>query len=100
METNPDVTRLRAAREEVQSFLEKRNRWSRLLFIAAAICEIFFFADILWFMDFSNDTHLLIFFGFLFVYCPVIILVFRNSIRIDQLYYRLVDELKYTRDPR
>lgn len=91
----PDSTKLRAAREEVQTFLKKKSRWSKALFIATSLCEICFFMLMLFFTDFGDKTHRLIFVAVMFVYSPLIMFVFRNSIRIDQLYYRLVDELKF-----
>ena len=91
----PDAARLRAAREEVQTFLERKSSWSKALFILTALSEICFFVLMLMFMDFGDQTHRFIFFSVMFVYCPLIMFVFRNSVRIDQLYYRLVDELKY-----
>ena len=97
-DVKPDLKKLGAAREEVQGYLEKKRRWSGALFIAAWICEALFFLATLYFMDFSDATHKLIVFGLLFVYCPVIILVYRNSVQIDRLYYRIVEELKYGRE--
>lgn len=96
----PNAAKLKAARDEVQSYLEKKSKWSRLSFVAAGVTEVLFFVMTLVFMDFDDPTHRFIFFGLMFVYCPVIILVFRNSIRIDQLYYRIVEELKYERMPK
>jgi hypothetical protein len=91
----PDNARLQAARNEVQTFLERRSRWTRALFVLGALCEAGFLVLLLLFTDFGEPTHRMIFVAVMFVYCPLIIFVFRNSIRIDQLYYRLVEELKY-----
>jgi hypothetical protein len=99
-EITPDAAKLKAARDEVQGYLEKKNKWSKLSLVAAGAAEALFLVLTLVFMDFDDATHRFIFFGLMFVYCPVIILVFRNSIRIDQLYYRIVDELKYERTPK
>ena len=94
-EIKPDAAKLKAAREEVQSFLQKKSAWSKALFVATAFCELFFLALVIVFTDFGDPTHRLIFVSVMLVYCPLIMFVFRNSVRIDQLYYRLVDELKY-----
>ena len=91
----PDANKLKAAREDVQSYLEKKTRWAKTLFVFAGICEVVFFLTTLYLMDFENATHKLIVMGLLFVYTPVIILVYRNSVQIDRLYYRIVEEMKY-----
>ena len=93
----PDETRLRAARHEVQTFLDRKNTWTQALLVLGGLCELGCLILLLLFTDFGDPTHRLIFVAVMFVYCPLIIFVFRNSIRIDQLYYRLVDELKYNR---
>ena len=94
-EIKPDAAKLRAAREDVQSFLKRKSAWSKALFVATGLSELCFLALMFFFVDFGDPTHRLIFVSVMFVYCPLIMFVFRNSIRIDQLYYRLIDELKY-----
>ena len=47
------------------------------------------------FMDFGDRLQWFLFFGFLLVYSPMITFTWRNAVKIDHLYYRLVDELKY-----
>lgn len=94
-DVNPDFKKLKAAREEVQSYLAKKTRWSKTLFIIAGCAEVLFFLSTLYFADFGDATHKLIIFGLLFVYSPVMLLVYRNSVQIDQLYYRLIEEMKF-----
>ena len=94
-EIKPDAARLKAAREEVETFMERKSAWSKALFILTASCEVGFFVLMLLFMDFGDHLHRFIFFTAMFIYCPLIMLVYRNSVRIDQLFYRLVEELKY-----
>jgi len=66
-------------------------------FWLAGAAEGVFFILMLVFMDFSNQLYWFLLFGFLLVYSPLILFVWRNSQMIDLLYYRLVDELKYER---
>jgi len=94
-ETEPDPARLQAARDEVRSFLKKKRRSSHLLIILACIAELTFFALMLVFMDFHDRLHWFLMFGFLLVYLPLLIVTWHNSVKIDQLYYRLIEELKY-----
>ena len=91
----PDAARLTAARDEVRTFLKRKSRFGRVLWVAAGTCEILFFVLMLVFMDFSNRMEWFIFFGFLMTYCPLIIFTWRNAVMIDRLYYRLVADLRY-----
>ena len=94
-EPNPD--RLAAARERVQTFLIEKKRWTKGLFILTLLFEATFFVLMLAYMDFNNQNNCFIFFGFCWVYCPLITFTWRNAVKIDQLYYRLVNELKYNK---
>jgi hypothetical protein len=91
----PDETRLAAAREGVQSFIEHKRRWTRAMFWAGGTAELVFFALMLVFMDFSDSLYWFLFFGLMLVYTPLLLFVWRNAHMIDMLFYRLVDELKY-----
>ncbi len=93
----PDPDRLAAARDDVQSFLRRKRRMATATFWLAGAAEGVFFILMLVFMDFSNQLYWFLLFGFLLVYSPLILFVWRNSQMIDLLYYRLVDELKYER---
>jgi hypothetical protein len=92
---DPDSTRLNIAREAVQSFLVKKKRFASILFYATLIAEGVFLALMLYFMDFSNRLQWFMFFGFLFIYSPLILFSWHNAVEIDRLYYRLIDELKW-----
>jgi uncharacterized membrane protein len=92
-EVEPDLTRLAAARSEVQSYLVKKRRWTTALFWIAGLLEGSFFVAMLLFMDFADRLNWFLFFGFLLVYTPLVIMTWRNSVKIDELYYRLVEEL-------
>jgi hypothetical protein len=61
----------------------------------AGLFEVGFFILMLVCMDFGDRFHWFLFFGFLMVYTPMITFTWRNAIKIDHLYYRLIDELKY-----
>jgi len=92
----PDNAKLETAREQSLTFLKKRKQWSIVLFCLAGAFEAGFFILMLFFMDFQNRQHWFIFFAVLFIYCPLIMFVWRNTFKIDDLYYRLVHELKYS----
>ena len=94
-ELEPDTTRLAGAREAVQTFLVRKERFSTGLFVLAGIFEVGFFVLMLVFMDFGDSLQRFLLCGFLWVYCPLITFTWRNATKIDHLYYRLVDELKY-----
>ena len=91
----PDPTRLASARSGVQTFLEHKRRWTKLMFWGAGAAEGVFFVLMLVFMDFGDPLYWFLLFGLLLVYTPLLIFVWRNAHMIDMLYYRLVDELKY-----
>ena len=93
--TRPDETRLAAARDEVRSFLRRKRAWVRGLFVAAGVLEVGLLAGMISFMDRSSRLHWFLLFGMLFVYCPLITFVWRVAIMVDQLFYRIVNELKY-----
>ncbi len=94
-QAHPDPTRLDAARNVVQTFLERKKKWTTALFVVAGICEVIFFVLMLAFMDFQDRFNWFLLFGFLFVYMPLILITWRNSFMMDRLYYRLIYELKY-----
>ncbi len=91
----PDAARLREARGNVQSFLVKKKRLTTGAFIVAGFFECFFFVMMLCFMDFKDQLYWFLFSGFCMVYMPLIVFSWRNAVKIDHLYYRLIDELKY-----
>lgn len=93
-----DESKLEKAREYSLTFLKKRKRWSVVLFWLAGVFEIGFLILMLVFMDFKNSQNLFFFFAVFFIYCPLIMMVWRNSFKIDDLYYRLIHELKYQKD--
>ena len=94
----PDAKRLEQSRNTVQTFLRRKKRFSTALFILAGVFEITFFVLMLAFMDFGEQLYWFLFFGLCMVYCPLITFAWRNSVKIDQLFYRLVEELKYHRE--
>jgi len=94
-EATPDAQRLADAREHVHTFLNRKQRFAQGLFWLAGLFEVGFFVGMLVFMDFGDRFHWFLFFGFLLVYSPMITFTWRNAVKIDHLYYRLVDELKY-----
>ena len=91
----PDRKKLESARREVQTFLDRKSMWMKVLFFLAVCAEAGFLILMLMFTDFGDPTHRLIFVSVMLVYSPLILFVYRNSVRIDHLYYRLLDELKY-----
>lgn len=94
-EREPDEARLRAAREVVQGFLVRKKRWATALLYLTMAAEAIFLIAMLAFMDFHSRMHWFQFFGFLFIYAPLILISWHNSVKIDHLYYRLIDDLKY-----
>ncbi len=91
----PDPVRLGITREVVQSYIVKRRRSARLLFFATLAAEAIFLALMLMSMDFQNRLYWFLLFGFLLVYAPLILFSWHNSVKLDHVYYRLIDELKY-----
>jgi hypothetical protein len=91
----PDRVRLERARNEVQTFLRRKKAFSIALFVFAGILEVMFFVLMLAFMDFTDRMHWFLFFAVLFVYCPLITFSWRNAVKIDHLFYRVIDELKF-----
>lgn len=83
------------AKDEVHSFLVKKERWSKILFIISGVFEAVFCVLMLCFMDFRNQLNWFLFFGFMAVYSPLIISAWRNAHLVDRVYYGLVDELRY-----
>jgi L-asparagine transporter-like permease len=94
-EAQPDAARLDAAREHVHTFMIKKERFAKALWVVAGFFELLFFVLLLVFMDFDNREHWFFFFGFMMVYTPLITFMWRNAVKIDHMYYRLVEELKY-----
>lgn len=92
---SPDPNRLAAARGAVDGYFERKRFWSKALFVVAGLTEVGFFGAMLFFFDFSDRLYWFLFFGACFVYSPLIAFIFRNSVLIDRMYYRLLLELKY-----
>jgi hypothetical protein len=91
----PDDARLAAARNEVQTFLRHKKALSRVLWWGAAVLEAGLLVGVLTFMDWSSRLHWFLLLGMLFVYCTLITFVWRVAVMVDQLYYRIVNDLKY-----
>lgn len=91
----PDPSRLAAARSVARIYFERKRRWTKALFFIAAAAELLLFGSILFFFDFSDRFYWFVFFGLSFVYSPLITFIFRNSLMIDRMYYRLLLELKF-----
>jgi hypothetical protein len=87
---------LQAARDVVQSFLLKKKRAAAALLFLTLAAEAVFFVAMLIFMDFGSRMHWFLLFGFLFIYPPLILISWHNSVKIDHLYYRLIDDLKFS----
>jgi hypothetical protein len=94
-EATPDAARLSAARDHVHTFMIRKQRFATGLFVLAGFFEVGLFVLMLMFMDFGSREHWFFFFGFLLVYSALITFTWRNAVKIDHLYYRIVDELKY-----
>lgn len=94
-EREPDEARLQATREVVKSYLVKKKRSAAALLYLTLVAEATFLVAMLFFMDFTSRMHWFQFFGFLFIYAPLILISWHNSVKIDHLYYRLIDDLKY-----
>lgn len=94
-EREPDSARLLAARQVVTSFLTKKKRTATLLFYGTLTAEATFLVAMLACMDFGSRLHWFLFFGFMFIYAPLILFSWHNAVKIDHLYYRLIDDLKY-----
>ncbi len=92
---DPDSTRLNLARQTVQTFLVNKKRKANILFYATLLAEGLFLSLMLYFMDFGERIQWFMFFGFCFIYAPLILFSWHNSVEIDRLYYRLIDELKF-----
>lgn len=91
----PDAARLAGAREHVHTFMIKKQRFTTALFWLTGLFEAVFLVVMLVLVDFKDPLQVLVLCGFVFLYCPLITFTWRNSIKIDHLYYRLLDELKY-----
>jgi hypothetical protein len=94
-EREPDLARLEKSRDVVLSFLTKKKRLITLLFAATLIAETIFILLMMLFMDFHSRLQWFMFFGFMLVYAPLVLFSWHNSVKIDHLYFRLIDELKY-----
>lgn len=97
-ELERDAVRLEETRENSLSFLRKRKKWTVILLSLAWVFELGFFVLMLWFMDIHNRDHWFMLFVALFIYCPLVTLVWRNTFKIDNLFYRLAHEFKYNSD--
>ena len=91
----PDPAKTDAGRAQDLSFLQKRRTITVALFCLAAAFEVIFFILMLVFMDFRDKGSWFVFFAVLFVYCPLVTMTLRNAFKIDELFYRLVDELRH-----
>jgi len=91
----PDPERLAAARGAARDYVRRKQAWIRGLFFVAAASELAFFGAMLALFEFSDRFHWFLFCGFSFVYCPLIMFVFRTTVMVDRMYYRLLWELKY-----
>jgi hypothetical protein len=89
-----DSARIDLLREACRSRLRNHRTITLALFCLAAAFEVVFFVLMLVFMDFRDRTHWFILFCILFVYCPLVTMTLRNAFKIDELFYRLVDELR------
>jgi hypothetical protein len=94
-EREPDPARLQQARKAVQTFLARKKLQARALFVATLVAEALFLGLMLLFMDFHQRQYWFQFFGFMLVYTPLILFSWHNSVKIEQLHYQLVEELKY-----
>ena len=93
--TQPDPKRLEQSRAIVHTFLRRKQRATAATLYIALALEASFFILCLVFMDFHDRLHWFLASGFLFVYTPLVMMTWHNSIKLDQLYYRLIEELKY-----
>jgi hypothetical protein len=71
------------------------TRSTTALFWIAGCCEALFGLGMLYCMDWHDRFHWFLLCGFLMVYMPLVLMTWRNSVKMDHLYYRLVDELKF-----
>jgi len=94
----PDPKRLAAARSVAKSYFDRKRRWTRALFVIAALAEVGFFGAMLTMFDFSNRFYWFLFFGLTFIYSPLITFIVRNSVMLEKFYYRLLLELKYGKE--
>lgn len=94
-EPEPDPKKLLAARLAVHGFIVRKQRALTALFVATFAAEALFLVLLLVFMDFDSRLNWFLLFGFLLIYGPLILFSWHNSIKIDHIYYRLLDELKY-----
>jgi hypothetical protein len=94
-EIHPDEERLATAREHAHTFLIRKERLATALFVLAGFFEVSLFVLLLALMDFDNREHWFFFCGFVMVYSPLITFTWRNAVKIDLMYYRLIEELKY-----
>lgn len=91
----PDREKLKLVRDTVQTFLDRKRRLSTATFWVAGLFELLFFSGMLYFMDFGDRFHWFLFCGFVGVYSPLVTMAWRNSVKMDHLYFRLIRELKY-----
>ncbi|MFC1641981.1 hypothetical protein ACFL5O_04730 [Myxococcota bacterium] len=94
-EPEPNVTRLKIAREAVQSYIVKKKRSTTALLVATLVAEASFLGLLLVCMDFHSRLDWFLLYGFLLIYAPLILFSWHNSEKIDHVYYRLLEELKY-----
>ena len=90
----PDPARLADARNVARTYLNRKRRWTKALFYVAATAEMGFFGAMLFFFDFSDRFYWFIFMGLLFVYSPLLAMIFRNAVQLDRVYYQLLWKLK------
>ncbi len=94
-EREPDSARLLATRNAVQSFIVKKRNRAKALLVATLAAEALFLALMLLNMDFASRLERFLLFGFLLVYAPLVLFSWHNSVKLDHVFYRLLDELKY-----
>ena len=94
-EYDPKEHELAGARSAVQTFLHRKQRLTTALFWIAGTAEGLFGLGMLYFMDWHDRFHWFLLCGFLMVYMPLVMMTWRNSVKMDHLYFRLVNELKY-----
>ena len=94
-EREPDAARLAMTRQSVRTYLRQKRRATTLLFWATLAAEAVFLGLMLLFMDFHNQLYWFLLFGLMLVYAPLILFSWHNSVKLDHVYYRLLDDLKY-----
>ncbi len=92
--STPDPARLAAARGVAKGLVDRKRLWTKGLFIVGCVAEATLFGAMLFFFDFSDRLYWFIFWGLSFVYSPLLVFIWRNSIMVGRLHLRLLLELK------